>query len=49
MGRARVNEIVNLPQICKFGSFDELPFSEPGKKLHHVIKGRAKEDFPYVE
>jgi long-chain acyl-CoA synthetase len=37
------------PRFYKFVSFAELPFNESGKKLHHVIKARAKEDFPNVE
>lgn len=37
------------PRFYKFVSFSELPFNESGKKLHHVIKARAKEDFPNVD
>jgi long-chain acyl-CoA synthetase len=37
------------PRLYKFVPFDELPFNDSGKKLHHVLKERAQSDFPNME
>jgi long-chain acyl-CoA synthetase len=37
------------PRFYKFVPFDELPFNDSGKKLHHVLKARAQKDFPNIE
>jgi len=34
------------PKFYKFVDVKELPFNPAGKKLHYVIKERAKKDFP---
>ncbi len=34
------------PRLYKFVPFEELPFNDSGKKLHHVLKARAQTDFP---
>lgn len=34
------------PRLYKFVPFEELPFNDSGKKLHHVLKARARKDFP---
>jgi long-chain acyl-CoA synthetase len=36
------------PRLYKFVPLDELPFNGAGKKLHHVLKARAREDFPNI-
>ena len=37
------------PRIYKFVPFEELPFNDSGKKLHHVLKARAQKDFPNLD
>lgn len=36
------------PRLYKFVPFEELPFNDSGKKLHHVLKARAQKDFPDI-
>jgi len=37
------------PKHYKFVDFKELPFNPSGKKMHFVIKDRAKKDFPDLD
>jgi acyl-CoA synthetase (AMP-forming)/AMP-acid ligase II len=37
------------PRLYKFVPFEELPFNDSGKKLHHILKARAQRDFPNME
>jgi long-chain acyl-CoA synthetase len=37
------------PKYYKFVDFKDLPFNPSGKKLHYVIKERAKKDFPTLD
>jgi acyl-CoA synthetase (AMP-forming)/AMP-acid ligase II len=37
------------PRLYKFVPFEELPFNDSGKKLHHILKERAQSDFPNME
>lgn len=36
------------PKFYKFVDVKELPFNPAGKKLHYIIKERAKKDFPNI-